>query len=550
MPRTRAALWIIPIFLAAGVVVADSVGPGGLYGLVEDVASFAGDLAGNDLSDSSDNEVGLTDPLSVADPIYSPCTTTNLAAAAVTFATSRNCHIVNCDAGGNTIGTITNGASGQWLFLAFVDASCTVTDTDAATGDTINLNGTATSYTSADTSTLLLYHNGTKWFEVGRKPAAGGFSGDLATDNALTDSSDSEVDIADPIKFGVGTILNCDAEDGACIVSKSDGSDGRVTIGGDTTTTGARWEFNGVPTTNWVELILHRGGGTSELTQLEAGRFEFQTATAQGYFGDPAGAGTVQLGMTSNGYIYWTTSSTSAATPAVKLCSDATEPTIYGGSCPSAGRLTTGNQITSMIGIGQGITARPTCSDTYDGVARYSYQTASTAHRLEFCQAEYDGSSTSYRWQRQGLHANIYLSTAITDLTMSGVTLIDDAGTDWTSVARSGWSFSEPSITVVTQGGGLYEVHWAVSWESVSSNTYDIGVAENLNEGAGWAAVAQCTQSRSMSGTTIGVAAGTCIVSVADDDGTNNDSLALYLSQTAGTDTPDIHHASLFVRSL
>lgn len=96
-----------------------------------------------------------------------------LAAAATTFAVSANVMIVDCDGGGNTIGTITGGASGSMgaeVKLIFVDASCTITDTDAHTAQTVDLAGSATNLVSADDTTLTIQHDGTSWYELGRSP--------------------------------------------------------------------------------------------------------------------------------------------------------------------------------------------------------------------------------------------------------------------------------------------------------------------------------------------------------------------------------------------
>lgn len=92
-----------------------------------------------------------------------------LSPGATTFAvTISRVMIITGDGGGNTIGTITGGTSGQMLVLIFVDANVTITDTEAATADTINLAGTATNFTSAANKTLTLIHNGTKWLETAR----------------------------------------------------------------------------------------------------------------------------------------------------------------------------------------------------------------------------------------------------------------------------------------------------------------------------------------------------------------------------------------------
>jgi hypothetical protein len=90
---------------------------------------------------------------------------TTLAAAATTLAVTNNFVKLTGDAGGNTIGTITGGVSGQMLTLLFVDANVTITDTDAATANTVNLSA---AFTSAANTTLTLINDGNKWFELAR----------------------------------------------------------------------------------------------------------------------------------------------------------------------------------------------------------------------------------------------------------------------------------------------------------------------------------------------------------------------------------------------
>lgn len=88
-----------------------------------------------------------------------------LDAGATTLAATSDLMTVAGDAGGNTIGTITGGYSGQILTLLFVDANVTITDTDAATADTVNLSA---AFTGAANTALVLLFNGTKWFEISR----------------------------------------------------------------------------------------------------------------------------------------------------------------------------------------------------------------------------------------------------------------------------------------------------------------------------------------------------------------------------------------------
>lgn len=91
--------------------------------------------------------------------------TITLAAAATTFAATRNKNKVDCDGGGNTIATITGDQAGMGLCLTFVDASCTITDDATAAADTVNLSA---AFTSTANDILCLDHDGTSWREASR----------------------------------------------------------------------------------------------------------------------------------------------------------------------------------------------------------------------------------------------------------------------------------------------------------------------------------------------------------------------------------------------
>ena len=88
-----------------------------------------------------------------------------LAAAATTMLRTSSVMIVTGDGGGNTIATITGGSAGSRLTLLFIDTNVTITDTAAATVDTVNLSA---SFTSSANDTMSLIHNGTKWLETAR----------------------------------------------------------------------------------------------------------------------------------------------------------------------------------------------------------------------------------------------------------------------------------------------------------------------------------------------------------------------------------------------
>ena len=69
------------------------------------------------------------------------------------------------DGGGNTLATITGASIGQELRILFTDANITITDTDAHTADTIDLNA---AFTSADDTVLVLFYDGVSWYEISR----------------------------------------------------------------------------------------------------------------------------------------------------------------------------------------------------------------------------------------------------------------------------------------------------------------------------------------------------------------------------------------------
>jgi hypothetical protein len=88
-----------------------------------------------------------------------------LAALATTFAVTGEAMVIDGDAGGNTIATITGGATGQILILRFIDASVAITDTATHAANSVNLSA---AFTSADNTVLTLFFDGTSWFETGR----------------------------------------------------------------------------------------------------------------------------------------------------------------------------------------------------------------------------------------------------------------------------------------------------------------------------------------------------------------------------------------------
>ena len=107
----------------------------------------------------------LTTTQIVSGKIATTMNTLPLAAASTTFVVTSNVMSVSSTLGASTIATITGGISGQILTLIFIDALVTITDTGAATANTINLSAP---FTSAANTVLTLVYNGNKWFEVTR----------------------------------------------------------------------------------------------------------------------------------------------------------------------------------------------------------------------------------------------------------------------------------------------------------------------------------------------------------------------------------------------
>ena len=112
-----------------------------------------------------DNSVNILARIDKTGTFGSTSDAITLAAAVTTFAQTSNTMKLTGDAGANTITTITGGISGQLLTLIFVDALITITDTAAATANTVDLSA---AFTSSANDTLTLVYDGNKWFEVAR----------------------------------------------------------------------------------------------------------------------------------------------------------------------------------------------------------------------------------------------------------------------------------------------------------------------------------------------------------------------------------------------
>ncbi len=107
----------------------------------------------------------LTGDVTTASKVANTMISTTLGAAVTTFVETNNFIKLTGAGGGNTISTITGGVAGQTLTLLFVDALVTITDTAAATANTVDLSA---AFTSTANDTITLIFDGNKWFEVSR----------------------------------------------------------------------------------------------------------------------------------------------------------------------------------------------------------------------------------------------------------------------------------------------------------------------------------------------------------------------------------------------
>jgi hypothetical protein len=94
-------------------------------------------------------------------------TAETLGVGATTFAVTGEAMEITGDGGGNNVATITGGLTGQILILTFVDALVTIVNDDTHAANTIDLVAAA-NLTSADDTTLMLFFNGTSWYELSR----------------------------------------------------------------------------------------------------------------------------------------------------------------------------------------------------------------------------------------------------------------------------------------------------------------------------------------------------------------------------------------------
>jgi hypothetical protein len=118
-----------------------------------------------DLTITTAGDITMSNNVVVSKTLASTMNSTTLGAAATTLAITSNVLKLTGDGGGNTLATITGGVSGQILTIIFVDALVTITDTAAATANTVNLSA---AFTSTADDVIQLIFDGNKWFEISR----------------------------------------------------------------------------------------------------------------------------------------------------------------------------------------------------------------------------------------------------------------------------------------------------------------------------------------------------------------------------------------------
>lgn len=157
-------------FTTAGILQAsrsliDGADTGGLYVGASNAAGTLNFFTGGTADANVRMTISAAGTITAPGIVASTMSTVTVVAAATTFAVASNVVKVTGDAGGNTVATITGGVSGQVVTLIFVDDKVTITDTAAATADTVNLSA---AFTSAANTVLTLVYDGNKFFEVSR----------------------------------------------------------------------------------------------------------------------------------------------------------------------------------------------------------------------------------------------------------------------------------------------------------------------------------------------------------------------------------------------
>jgi len=129
------------------------------------IASRTGSTSGISFNTTPASTSTLAMKLSSGGALCLPKGAITLGVGATAIEATKSFHVITGDGGGNTVATITGKSDGYVLRLLFVDNKVTITDTNAATADTVNLSA---AFTSSANAVMTLISDGTKWFECSR----------------------------------------------------------------------------------------------------------------------------------------------------------------------------------------------------------------------------------------------------------------------------------------------------------------------------------------------------------------------------------------------
>lgn len=128
--------------------------------------AFGNALITDYVSQTDTTEQDLASDLNIANnAVKRTVTATTLGVAAATFAAAGEAMVITGDAGANAVTTVTGGVTGQILVLTFVDGFVTMTNDDGHGANTLDLAG---NLVSADDTTLVMFFDGTSWYELSR----------------------------------------------------------------------------------------------------------------------------------------------------------------------------------------------------------------------------------------------------------------------------------------------------------------------------------------------------------------------------------------------
>lgn len=473
---------------------------------------------GSDMTIDTDTGDILMTPaggnLAVTGIISADRTQITLGAAATTFAANSNSIEITGDAGANTIGTITGGASGAVLFLTFVDANVTITDTDATTADTVNL---SSAFTSADDTVLQLVFDGTQWFEAGRNSGGGGLSEPVTwtQDTIYPDNIDAKFgtgsdwdlyfDATNMIAAGAGE-LYIDTSGNQTTFGKASGGGAAAwpQIIETTNTSTVQYTYDSDDNTGMMRTgaddIAIVGGGTKA--------FEFKANTGLFYQG---------VEWQDSVDAFFGTSSDFSISFEYGPATDAEHLVIGTGD----GTVNAGNIVALM--------------ETADRTADVDMDTK-TNPTLWIHSADATDAADKFLLSHNQTDALIEVGNGElridSDHTMYGGAYIDAGGagtagtgsdTDWhnlvgcTADDLRGFTHSACDLTVSSGSAGTYCVHYSVSFSGNNSETYNTGIA--IGNPADVVPEVGCQTVRKL-GTNgdVGNTSGGCIVDLADAD--------------------------------